>query len=64
MSLKVGDIVKFYYFEHDPLYGIIVEQTPDNYPTRFSVNWFNGTIGRGPRGYRASHLIKVSDGQE
>ena len=64
MSLKVGDIVKFYYLYEPLLYGIIVEQTPDKYPTRFSVNWFNGTIGRGPLGYRASHLIKVSDGQE
>ena len=56
MSLKVGDLVKFYYFE---LYGIIVEQTPHNNPIMFNVNWFNGTLGSG---YRASHLIKISDG--
>jgi len=63
--VKVGDIVKFSLSPlNSPLYGIVIDQTPGNYPIRYTVRWFNGVLGRGPLGYRASQLIKVSDAQE
>jgi hypothetical protein len=61
--VKVGDIVKFS-FCGPTLYGIVTHQAPKNYPTRYTVRWFNGILGRGRFGYRAYQLIKVSDAQE